>query len=363
MLIYFIYFVAIAMLAVEYEFNKFKRLPMFVVVIIAMALLAGLRSENVSRDYHTYLYSFNIAETYLNELKHGVLFTFFEPGYILVVVLLKKLSVLNYPVLILLFFAFASLAMKGFAINRFSANPFLALLFYFSQYFMLLEMTQIRVAVSSAIFFVSLNFYFKKNFPAFLLLILLACSFHYSAALYLVVLLFNTKNLNRPLYSLILVSSVALGVLKIPLFQVASDLNPEIITGKLKGYEYLSRYIKDYSINTFNVVYVLNMIFALYFLFFVSKAKLASDGKLLFFIKCNILSVFLLSLLSGVPLVAFRFSELFGVTSLFMYAGAAAYLPFKKMNVPMLVLLAALLLCLNLFNNHLINAYEIANFR
>jgi len=101
----------------------------------------------------------------------------------------------------------------------------------------------------------------------------------------------------------------------------------------------------------------------LYLLFGVSPKILQENRNLIFFIKCNILSIFFLSLLSGVPSIAFRVSELFGVTSAFMFACLVYYLPFKRMNIFILIGLSGLFFYINYFHAGLINPYYTADFK
>lgn len=363
MLIYILYFIVIAVLAVEYEFSRFRSWIPLVVVIMMLGLLAGLKGPLVARDYDSYLYSFNAVYIYLDELKNGRPLTFFEPAYLLVVAAIRSFSELNYPVFIFLFFAIASLIVKVKAIKSMSVNPYLVLLFYFSHYYVLLEMTQIRIGFASAIFFAALYQYVKGNRINFVLLVLIAAGFHYSALLYLMVFLFNCKSINRYIYGCILVVCVVLALSKFPLFEIVGGINPELITGKLKGYENISKGKGDYSINVFNVVYIANILCIVYLIFFVPKAILEKSREMLLFIKCNILSVFLLSLMSGTPLIAFRLSELFGVTSVFMFAGVLYYLPTRQVRIIVPLLLAAIFFYINYFHNDIIQPYYITNFR
>lgn len=363
MLIYIIYFIVLSVLAIEYNFNKFQRWPVFVLLIIALGLLAGLRGPNVSSDYSTYKYSFDISDNLYNEIKQGSIFNFFEPGYVLAIAALKNISELNYTIYIMMVFAFVTITLKVIATDKLSINPFLAILFYFSHYFILMEMTQIRIGFASALFFIALTQYLKGNRLGFIMWVLLACCFHYSALLYFIVLLFNYKNLNRPLYLGVLFLSIVLGILKFPLFDFLNTVNPELIAGKLKSYDYVLSRSVDLKINTFNVVYIINVLAIFYLVFIVPRAKLEKDGNLCFFIKCNALSVFFLSVLSGVPIIAFRMSELFGVTSFLMFAGLVNYLPFKKLNVVFLIGVAAIFFYINFFHVGLLKPYDMVNFR
>lgn len=363
MLIYTIYFIVLAILATEYELHPFKHWPALIFIIFSLALLAGLRGNYISKDYDTYNYSFNAVYSYLNQIKLGNIFTFFEPGYIITVAAIRSFSELNYSIYILLCFAFASIILKIYSINKLSLNPFLAILFYFTHYFGLQEMTQIRIGFASALFFIGLIYYFRGNWAVFIAYIIIATTFHYSAFLYLLILFFNTKSLNKYLYSGVIILSLILGYAKTPLFDILTKINPSLIAGKLQGYDYVQRHSTDLKINIFNTLYIINILCILYVIFAIPVAKLKTDGKLIFFTKCSILSIFLLSLFSGAPLIAFRISELYGILSLFMFAGVVKYIPLGRLSIVVPIIIAGIFFYINFFHNQLLGPYHIANFR
>jgi hypothetical protein len=353
----------LAVLATEYELHTFKQWPALVFVILMLSLMAGLRGEYVSKDLDTYKYSFDAVYNYLTEIKQGHIFTFFEPGFIVTVAAIRSFSELNYGIYILLCFAFGSIILKVYAIEKLSLNPFLALLFYFSHYFALQEMTQIRIGFASALFFVGLIQYLKGNWLLFGFYILVASTFHYSAFLYLTVLLFNYKTLNKYLFAGILILALFFAIVKTPLFDIINQINPDLLAGKLKGYDYVQRHSIDLKINIFNALYIANVLCILYIIFVIPFDKIKADSKLIFFTKCSILSVFLLSFFSGVPLIAFRISELFGILSLFMFAGVVKYLPFGRLNITVPIIIAGIFFYINFFHNQLLASYHLAHFR
>jgi hypothetical protein len=363
MAIYLIYFFFLSILAIGYDQQSFKKSVALCLLVISLTLLAGLRGPHVTRDYTEYQYIFDSIYSYLNEIKSGNIFTFFEPGFILLVSMIRFFSEINYDIYVMLFFALVSICLKLYIINKFSFNPFLTILLFFSHYFLLQEMTQIRAALSSAIFFVALIFYFKGKTIHYIGIVLFATLFHYSAILFLLLLLFNAKNLNRYFYTALLLTSILLGFIKMPFFELINQLNPELITGKLKGYEYIAKHALKEEINTFNIIYLLNIVVILYLIWLVPKQLMKNDIKLMFFIKCNIFSLFLLSILNGVPAIAFRISEIFGITSIFVFSSLIAYLPFKKANILVPMVLAGLFLYINLFHNELIRPYYMVTFR
>lgn len=358
MLIYFIYFIFLAILAIEYEINPFKSSTLLIFVGISLVLLAGLRSENVTRDYLPYMYSFDSIEP-LDGSQSFAYFANYEPGFIGIVLFFKKIFVYNYGVVIMLFYAFTSLSLKIFSFNKFSLNPFLVLLIYFSHYFIIHEMTQIRIGLATGIFLISLFFYFKKNYKAYAAMILLATLFHYSALGFLILLFFKNNKFNRYVYSALLVLSIFLAYVKLPLFNVVGYLIPSEGSGKFNSYSGIIEYNLLDDVNVFNAINIAKIFCSIYLMFFIPKLQLLKDEKLVFFLKCNILSIFTLSLFSGIPLVAFRISELYGIASVFTFAYLAKYLPFYKYNVWIVVAIAGLLFYLNAIHGGLLGPYKV----
>lgn len=361
MLIYIAYFVFIMVLAVEYELKSFKNDIFLVIIALFLGLLAGLRGPNVSKDYQNYQYTFYIIHDIIDN--NGASFLpLLEPGFARLILFFRSLFQYNYGVALMLFFAFTSVSLTIISIKRLSFNPYLVILFYYSHYFLLHEMTQVRMGFASALFFVSVIFYLKGNKKIFVLVILLATLFQYSAILYLVVLLFDSKYFNKYIYSSILLLSVILGFLKIPFLNFFGNLDFYAVSSRLGDYANILEGGNAESINVFNTLNLLNIACCLYFIIFLPVQKLTEDKPLALFLKCNIVSIFLLSFLSGVPNLAFRFSELFGVVSVFTFASLVKYLPFSKLNILIAVIIASIVFYVIVFHLQLLNPYYFVHF-
>ncbi len=151
MLIYILYFIFIAILAIQYEFTPFENNYLLSAVAILLALLAGFRGIDVARDYRNYLYLFDTIYIFTNDKNLTYLATL-EPGTVAIVLFFRSIFEINYGLAIMIFYALTSLFLKVYSIKRLSINPYLTLLFYFSYFFLLYEMTQIRIGLASAIF-------------------------------------------------------------------------------------------------------------------------------------------------------------------------------------------------------------------
>jgi len=360
MVVYLLYFIFLTILAIQYEFIPFKNNYLVIAVLFLLALLAGLRGIDVSRDYYNYRYIFeNVYDLTGDGLNY---LTIFEPGFISIIIFFRTIFEYNYVVAIMLFYAFSSLLLKIYAINRLSINPYLSILFYFSYYFLVQEMTQIRIGLASGIFLISLIPFLKGKRITFTCLILLATLFHYSAIFYLLLLIFKTTKFNKTLYSLALVLSVILGIVKLPLLSLLGNFDPSNLSGKLNSYIEISE-SGGATINVFNSLNICNILCCVYLIFFVNKEIFASDSRLVLFLKCNILSIFLLSFLAGVPTVSLRFNQLFGITQIFLIPYLTRYLPAKRFNILILVLLAVFFFYVTGFYGNLLHPYQLANFK
>lgn len=354
MLIYILYFVFIAILAIQYEFIPFKNNYLLFAAALLLALLAGFRGMDVSRDYYNYQYSFdNIYEfTSQGNLNY---FLILEPGFVAVVFFFRHLFESNYGLVIMLFFAISGMFMKTTIIRKFSINPYLTLLFYYSYFFIFYEMAQVRIGLASGIFFISLPSLLKGNRKTYFLLILIATLFHYSAIFYLALLLFDVKEFNKKIYWSALALSIVLAFVHLPLLKLLENLNTYDI-GKINSY--VEAAANEMTINVFSFSNLCNIFCCSYIMSMLKPEAINSDKKLILFLKCNILSIFILSFLSSAPAIDLRISQLFGIVEIFLFAYLVKFLPFKKYNVFILILIAACFLYITAFYGHILKTYK-----
>lgn len=362
MIVYVIYFIFLMILAVEYELRPLKNNGLYIFIVLALGLLAGLRGPEVSKDYQNYQVIFDFVDDLSGDMSGGIL-PVFEPGFMLLIKFVRLIVKENYGVVLMLFFALTSVSLKVNFIRKVAINPFMVILFYYSQFFLLHEMTQIRIGFASALFFLSLIYYFRDQKLYFILLILGATFFHYSAILYLGVLLFHQERFNKYLYLGFIAAAFVFGILQIPLLNYAGSLNVEDVSNKLNTYAELVELGIQEGINVFNILNLINIAVCLYYLLVVPVKQILKDKVLLLFLKCNILSIFLLSFLSGIPSIAFRFSELFGISSMFVLAYLVKYLPFKKWNILFVIIIAGVYFYINAFHSQLLNPYYFIDFK
>ena len=356
MLLYIIIFVFIMVLAIDYEFNKRRNIYTLFFVALVLALMAGLRSPDIEKDYGQYLLSFDLIYNDPNPLYLAI----FEPGFLLIVFTVRSIVHNNFGMVIMLIYAFGSVFLKLFSIRSLAINPYLVILFYFSHFFFMHEMTQIRVGLATAIFFVALVYLFKGNKRAFIGLIVLATLFHYTAILYFGILFFNKDSINKYFYTGIIAVSVLLSFINIPLIGYLANLDSNVFTVKIANYTVKAENVVE-KVNVLNVVTICNIFCCLYLMYAALPIEFMRDKKLTIILKCNIFSIFFLSFLSGIPAIAFRVSDLFGILSMFSFAYLTRYLPFGKYNIFICLLLAGTFFYFFALSGTLVKPYKMVD--
>lgn len=100
----------------------------------------------------------------------------------------------------LMIYGFIYLYTNYKAIWACSSNVYLSLVFFYSYFFLLHGVIQMRAGVASGFFFLSIIPLYNKKLISFILLSACACFFHVSSLLVLPLYFFNPYRINLPLY-------------------------------------------------------------------------------------------------------------------------------------------------------------------
>ncbi|MCO6497399.1 MAG: EpsG family protein [Chitinophagaceae bacterium] len=362
MLIYSVIFFLIAFFAVEFEFGNRKWLGAFIALSILLIFFAGLRNPFVPKDYLVYEFIFdNIGEDKMAGINIS---NSLEPGFYGLISLFKWLFPYYYTVAIMLFCAAIAVSLHSLSFYKYSFNPFMALLVYYSNFFFLHEMTQIRIGVAISFILISLPLILKKRYIAFSLVALFATLFHYSAILAIGLLVFTGNNFNKKLYAALLILALPIGVLNLATFNIFELLSIIDSTNpKLSAYSNTTLMGLDVKANVFNAMNLLSITITGYLLYIIPKEDFLKDSRLSFFLKCEIVSIFIFCLTSANALIAFRVSEIFGIFSIFLFPYLIKYLPFKKLNIWFAIGIALIFLYINIYaTEDFIKPYRIYDF-
>lgn len=154
--------------------------------------MAALRKVGVGADDFVYVERFlnipRISEWIYGHFIYSYAETQMEPGYTIVSSLVRELSD-NY---VLLFFVVALLS-TGITLlfyYRYSSNPLLSALLFFSHQFLYKDINQIRSAIASAIVIWCIPLLCEKRYVKCFLLIILSAMFHIAALIIIIPLIF-----------------------------------------------------------------------------------------------------------------------------------------------------------------------------
>ena len=227
-------FIIISVLFFYKPNGKFRKIVL--VLSISLAIIAALRPETMS-DYANYVSAVELSESYDA--------TRFEPAFKLISYICNS----NY---LLVFFSFSFLAI-GIKIAQFyKLSPILmgSMLIYVSNLYVLHEMIQIRAGVASAFLLVLIPYLFKRDFKHFLLITLVAITFHYSAITFLFLWFVNPRSRQRTIYLSALIISYALSIYGFTITNMVSYVPFEPI--QLLYQSYSLKF--DEYVNIFNIL-------------------------------------------------------------------------------------------------------------
>mgnify|MGYP001770686908 CR=1 FL=1 len=289
------------------ELNGFKKLIsnlIFWGIGLLLALIAGLRPIGLDRDSLNYAAHIKSA-TEVNFLDK-------EPAYWLIKWFNEVIFYGNIQTFFLIF-AILGVSIKFLSIKRLSKLPFVSVFAYISMYFILHEMTQIRAGVASGIFLWSIPDIYKRNFKSFIIKVLFASLFHYSAIVMLPLYFLNPRKINIIYFFLPIIGLFLayFGLSKIIFLNITNSL-PEFLAYKIRLYLSLLELDLHAEIHIFNFFYSSLLIIFYFSLYYYVKNKAKFEYDILY-VKILSLSLFIFYFFSFLPILAFRISEFLGI--------------------------------------------------
>jgi hypothetical protein len=304
------------------------------IIGVFLVLIAGLRSSEVSKDAMGYI-------SILYNLEHIQTITI-EPSFSLIA------FIVNYnETYLFLVYAIFAIVIKLIAIKRISIFPLFSIFVYISLYFILFEMTQIRVGVAIGIFLLSIKDIYERNIFNFLVKIAFATFFHYSMLITLFAFFINPKKINKSIYIILPLIAVAISIFSNKLNLIHNILNILISIGP-EFLKYKFQLISDNilleklgEINIFNFQYLSYII--IYYLLLIKIDLLQMKNKYtILFLKLFAIAIISFYTLSSIPVLAFRISNIFG--SVLILLLPMILLIFKDKKMPIIILSLWLLL-------------------
>ena len=315
-------------------------------ITLILVLIAGFREIGIDRDSINYANSIqSIDFSIFSDLS----FVDKEPTFYLIAYVAHWLfsdAVRGTFVI----YALLGVTLKIIGIYRLSRIPLLSVFFYVSSYYLLHELTQIRVGVASAIFLLAIPDIADRNLKAYMAKTVLATLFHYSAVIMLPLYLILTSNRSGWFYFILPIVGVffahsdkyVLNFVYTNMFLL--NLIPSFLSHKLINYIDLLQNGVFAKVNIFGFYYLSLMV--IYYFCIVNIKRFKSDLDILL-IKILGLSLFILYFFSFLPVFAIRISEFLAIVIMILFA-SIVYIFKQRILIICLILIYTLICFVNI---------------
>lgn len=271
-------------------------------------ILASVRFGLNTFDTENYILHFNNFTIFSLETN------FFEPGFSALISMVKFAG--GDEKIFLFLAACLGVSLKFVAIHRYSSLLYLSLITYYSKYFLVHEMVQIRVGIASGIFLLSLKYIKNRNIVKFLLLLSVSMLFHYSAVVCILAYIICSNKISTEKVMILATSALVLLIvfsmdtLVLQQLGIFSDKAQGFISATLRGE------FDDFKL--FNLTNIIRF-FVLALLYIrrdIIRKKAIYFDEL---IRIYALSLLVFYLFRNVPVFAVRISDIFDVVMIFIF--------------------------------------------
>lgn len=306
---------------------------------VGLILMAGLREGNVDRDYRVYKLYWQMRELDV-EVSFNMLKSFFK-------------NYLHFPFIsIIITYAVMGVTTKLIGIKKTSSFFYLSLLVYFSHYFLLHELTQIRVGVATGFFLIALYYLFERKASYYFFFIICAAFFHYSAFIAFP-LWFLTKS-SRSIYKFALLIPIGY-VIHFIGGDTLSAIPIPYIQERMEVYQQM----QDLALNNEDKINVFNYMFlskvAIFVVLLFTAKKIEVHNKYVYLLlKIYAISLAAFPALSAMPASAFRIQEFLGVVEIILIPMIVYLFRVRFLGYLAVIIIALGYLMLNLFYSKLI---------
>ncbi|MDA3616407.1 EpsG family protein [Polluticaenibacter yanchengensis] len=358
MIIYIIFFIFIAVLAAISSYSQSFRENTLIrlSILLLLILFVGLRGDDVSVDDPNYRIAFDSVESPIDYFINFSEWTFFEPFYYLIPSIVK-LFFTKYYTIIFLVYAFTSISLKFNSIKKYTDLFYPSLLVYFSFLFFLHDFTQIRASVAGSLMLFSLRYVKNRELPKFLLTIIISCFFHYSSLVFFPIYFISTTNSKKVIYIILLCLSIIISFIDTSFILNSLPLEMSVLTNKAENYRNLAEQGFLTDLNKFNTNIIIFTLLSFFYLLKIDFLKTKNEYAIIC-IKIQVLALFLFQILSSIPAIAFRVSELGYTVTIITIPFVMYFTKNKLLSFFILLLICIILFYLNIFKHNLILPYK-----
>lgn len=275
---------------------------MMLVFAIVVTLISAFRPEGVDKDYLSYLGYYYDPTSGMASLT--------EPTFKLISFIAR---ILGAPLLMFVIYAFLAIPLKVYSIAKLSPFCYLSFLVWFTHLYIVQDLTQIRVAVASALYLFAIPFLADGRKKLYLILVTVAILFHYSALFLLPIAFVGNKQLTKKWIAVLLLLPFIFYVCPVITADLLAVIPIPFIQEKILVYQEMQKYSDMFTeINIYNVM-ALCRLFTYYMLIWKYSYIVDHYRYLPLILKIFCYSICLYAGLSFLPVFSVRAQELVGV--------------------------------------------------
>jgi hypothetical protein len=316
---------------------------LFVFLGFSVVLIAGLR-HNIGHDYWGYVETFVRIRDFKDILPFydsGYYSIHGEYGYLILNFLVKTLGLGYNSVFFLM--ALITSSCVFYAYKKYCNYYILAVLIYYTRFFFIRDMGQIRQGAACAILLLAIKHIYEKNIKSFLLIVLIAGSFHSVAYVFIPIYFLNRIQISDSLLKKLLIASVFIGLVSFQrdLINTFSSFLPQ----NLLNYTNSATYGE--ALGIFNPVAILQ-IGIMFVAIKYNKLLMERVGQFYYFKNIYALSPIILFSLQEIGIVAGRIATVFASVEPIILTSLVFV--FKNKIIPVLLII---IYCLLIFYTNL----------
>jgi hypothetical protein len=339
-----VFFILIIFLSIGY-FLKVQKLTYWISLGILM-VIAAFRTGESSRDYFIYV-------DYYNDIDN-IPITFLEPTYFLFVAISKV--IFDGPIGVFIIYSIIGVGLKGWAFIKLSKYYSISLIVYFGSFFLLHEMTQIRVGVAAAILLLSIPSIVDRKPFAFLSLLIIGSLFHYSLMIFAFVYFLDPRKVNPWIYISVIGITFLAAMAGFNMASFFELVRLGFISDKLNAYKALMEEGVHSDIQLINPLLFLRI--GIVTTLLLNWKVLQEKNKYsTILIKVYSFSVFFFIAFADLPVLAGRTSQLFGIVEIIVVPFVIYLLNPKYIAVILAILFAMLIFYKQLYYSDLVSSY------
>lgn len=344
----FFYIAVFLMLIIFYLISLDDTVPIlyYGICVVILISIAGLRKPGVDADMETYKQFYNSIDS--------IGFFQVEPTFKWIVLFVRY--IFDTPTYLFLIYAILGVCIKTYAFKSLSEFFFLSLIVYYSFYFLLHEMTQIRVGVASGIFLLSIKDLYNKSYPGYIIKICFAGLFHYSAFVFLPLIFLNTQEIKPIIWYVLLGVAYLFFFLRIGIVDLVAFLPIPIIQEKISAYRLLLDQNIHSDISIYNPIILYKVAFSVFCLYNWKKLQQFNPYSIIL-IKIFLLSNIIFVLFTELPVLSGRLSQLYGISEIILLPFVFYIFESKIFSLLYILFISFLLLAIRLYYTNLLKPY------